>query len=74
MVEDKNRVLPIKYFGFASYDNSLAKFFYNCKGEIPFQKKYINGLALDKDEPSPVDLRNCNVANYLVIKHSTCKL
>lgn len=25
--------LPIKYFGFASYDNSLAKYFYDCPGE-----------------------------------------
>lgn len=25
--------LPIKYFGFASYDNTLNKYFYNCEGE-----------------------------------------
>lgn len=34
--------LAIKYFGFASYDNSPNKYFYNCEGEchlIPIQKK-----------------------------------
>lgn len=25
--------LQIKYFGFASYDNTLNKYFYNCEGE-----------------------------------------
>lgn len=31
---DKNP-LQIKYFGFASYDNSPNKYFYNCEGAIP---------------------------------------
>lgn len=26
--------LPIKYFGFASYDSSLARYFYNCANEL----------------------------------------
>lgn len=27
--------LQIKYFGFASYDNSPNKYFYNCEGKSP---------------------------------------
>lgn len=41
---DKN-VLPVKYFGFASYDNSLAKFFYNCEGENAYQEEDIKKLC-----------------------------
>lgn len=44
IAEDKN-VLPIKYFGFASYDNSLAKFFYNCEGENAYQEDDIKKLC-----------------------------
>lgn len=38
-------MLPIKYFGFASYDNSLAKFFYNCEGENAYQEDDIKKLC-----------------------------
>ncbi|XP_031619784.1 uncharacterized protein LOC116338571 [Contarinia nasturtii] len=44
VAEDKN-VLPVKYFGFASYDNSLAKFFYNCEGENAYQEEDIKKLC-----------------------------
>lgn len=44
MAEDKS-VLPVKYFGFASYDNSLAKFFYNCEGEHAYQEDDIKKLC-----------------------------
>lgn len=37
--------LPIKYFGFASYDNSLAKFFYNCEGENAYGEADIKDLC-----------------------------
>lgn len=30
------RPLAVKYFGFASYDNSLAKYFYDCPGEYTY--------------------------------------
>lgn len=45
MVVDKMGVLPVKYFGFASYDNSLAKFFYNCEGENAYQEDDIKKLC-----------------------------
>lgn len=45
MVVDKMGVLPVKYFGFASYDNSLAKFFYNCEGENAYQEEDIKKLC-----------------------------
>lgn len=44
VAEDKN-VIPVKYFGFASYDNSLAKFFYNCEGENAYQEDDIKKLC-----------------------------
>lgn len=57
---DTQGALPIKYFGFASYENSLVTFFYNCKGEIIYQKGITNDHpSLAKDELSSVDLRNC---------------
>lgn len=31
------RPLAVKYFGFASYDNSLAKYFYDCPGEYVYE-------------------------------------
>lgn len=44
VAKDKS-VLPIKYFGFASYDNSLAKFFYNCEGENAYGDEDIKNLC-----------------------------
>lgn len=32
-VAQDNNVLPIKYFGFSSYHNTSAEFFYDCDGE-----------------------------------------
>lgn len=44
MAQDKD-VLPVKYFGFASYDNSLAKFFYNCEGDNAYGENEIKELC-----------------------------
>lgn len=44
VAQDKE-VLPVKYFGFASYDNSLAKFFYNCEGDNAYQEDDIKKLC-----------------------------
>lgn len=44
VAQDKT-VLPVKYFGFASYDNSPAKFFYNCEGENAYQADDIKKLC-----------------------------
>lgn len=41
---DKN-VLPIKYFSFASWKNSLVKFFYDCEGETTYQEEDIKKLC-----------------------------
>lgn len=59
---DTQGVLPVKYFGFASYDidNSLATFFYNCKNDSEFQKGIVkNRSPMAKNEAPSVDLRNC---------------
>lgn len=40
VVTDKN-LLPVKYFSFASWRNSLARFYYDCEGEIPYQEDVI---------------------------------
>lgn len=45
---DAQEAIFIKYFGFASYDDSLARFYYNCTGQN----------ARQNDEISSVDLRN----------------
>lgn len=37
--------IQIKYFGFASYDNYLAKFFYNCAGENTYSANDISTLC-----------------------------
>lgn len=37
--------LPIKYFGFASYDNTLNKYFYNCDGENAYGEQDIKELC-----------------------------
>lgn len=65
---DTQAVLPIKYFGFASYDSSLATFFYNCKGDHIFQKGSLNNRSplQSKNETPSVDLRNCT-CTYLFI-------
>lgn len=44
VAEDKT-VLPIKYFGFASYDNSIAKFFYDCEGENAYGSDDLKSLC-----------------------------
>lgn len=44
VAQDKN-VLSIKYFGFASYDNSLAKFFYDCEGENAYGADDLKNLC-----------------------------
>lgn len=44
VTQDKN-VLSIKYFGFASYDNSLAKFFYDCEGENAYGADDLKNLC-----------------------------
>lgn len=41
-VTTDRRPLAVKYFGFASYDNSLAKYFYDCPGEYSYD---LNELA-----------------------------
>lgn len=38
--KDQN-LIQVKYFGFASYDNYLAKFFYNCAGENTYSSNEI---------------------------------
>lgn len=41
---DEN-VLQVKYFGFASYDNSPNKYFYDCEGEHAYGEEDIKGLC-----------------------------
>lgn len=38
-------VLQVKYFGFASYDNSPNKYFYDCEGENAYGEEDIKGLC-----------------------------
>lgn len=65
MAMDTQGVLPIKYFGFASYDKSMVTFFYNCKGEIAFQKGITDDhSSFAKDGLSSIDLRNCMWQTY----------
>lgn len=66
---DTQAVLPIKYFGFASYDNSLARFFYNCKDDHIFQKGSLNNQSplQVKNEIASVDLRNCMCAYLFTV-------
>ena len=60
MAVDAHGALPIKYFGFASYENSPVTFFYNCKDDEAFVKAKINDQsALVKNGISSIDLRNC---------------
>lgn len=43
--EDDGDFVQIKYFGFASYDNSLARFFYGCEGENAYGEEDIKTLC-----------------------------
>lgn len=44
VVKDKN-LLPVKYFSFASWRNSPAKFFYDCEGETAYQEEDFKKLC-----------------------------
>lgn len=55
--------LPIKYFGFAAWDNSLATYFYNCRGDDvrgrdellkACKKKIVKEYDYDEFIPVPV--------------------
>lgn len=46
--QDK-KVLKVKYFGFASYDNSLAKFFYNCEGDNAYSDEDLKTLCAEDE-------------------------
>lgn len=41
LISKDDNVLPIKYFGFASHDNSLAEFFYGCEGDTAYDDEAI---------------------------------
>lgn len=66
---DTQAPLQIKYFGFASYDNSLARFFYNCKNDHIFEKGVLNNLSplQAKNNMESVDFRNCTCSRFSTV-------
>lgn len=66
--------LPIKYFGFASYDNTLNKYFYDCPGEnrydvIELEKRCSYDEALENEYKkfhAIADIQGIRPEGYLI--------
>lgn len=46
--------LPIKYFGFSSLGQSLARYFYDCRGDEVYTKSQLNAQCQHADVSSAV--------------------